>query len=318
MSRASWEGGALGHRRSHTVPLPGSFWDPGLPRACRVTDHGPGTYSSGLRAVRLPQGWGAGQLSPGETCGQAGGQRPKAPGGGLPGLEGMFGGGGQGWAVHSSAVGWGQRGPPPHAAQVPRKAADPAVSSKAEDAGPAESIPRTGPAPWAACTGRPAPRSRDQLKAREAAGLWGDEPLGPLPRPPLSVLGAQHPSPHSVVGAQNPCPMPGTPMQGCLSWEPLSRAVTAVGQAPSRVLGRGFPGKPQPGGGLRGRDTRGQRRGSECRAQVGTAAGHGPGRQRASWPVVVIPRDSLARVLAGGGVRAVSPHQAPRCPRPPS
>lgn len=236
-----------------------------------------------------------------------------------PGLEGTFGGGGQGWAVHLSAVRWGAARTPTRCPSAREGSGTRQSAAWLRTQGEPRAFPRTGPAPWAAWTGQPAPRNRDQLKAREAGGLRGDEPLGPPPHARLTLFwGPNTHPPHSVVGAQNPCPMPGTSMRGCLSWEPLSRAVRAGGQAPSHVLRRDFPGKPQPGGGLRGKDVRGQRRGSECRAQVGTAAGYGPGRQRASWPVVVTPRDSLARVLAGGGVRAVSPHQAPRCPRPPS
>ena len=155
----------------------------------------------------------------------------------------------------------------------PGRQQDPAVSGKAEDAGQAESIPGDRPSP-VRCLDQGA-RSGELGAGRRPGRLGGSgntSHLGPSPCPPHSVLGAQHPSPSLSRGGPEHTPH---------AWEPSSWAVRAGGQALSRGLRRGFPGRPQPGRGFRGEDARGQPRGGACRAPGGgTAAGWGHPRGR--------------------------------------
>lgn len=197
------------------------------------------------------------------------------------GLEGTFADGGQdertlGRRTGPSACRLGTSGgdEDPHVLpKRPGRQQDPAVSGKAEDAGQAESIPGDRPSP-VRCLDQGA-RSGELGAGRRPGRLGGSgntSHLGPSPCPPHSVLGAQHPSPSLSRGGPEHTPH---------AWEPSSWAVRAGGQALSRGLRRGFPGRPQPGRGFRGEDARGQPRGGACRAPGGgTAAGWGHPRGR--------------------------------------
>lgn len=211
--------GALGHRRNHKVPLPGSFWDPGLPRACRVTDHSPRDLQLGTQGHgAAPGGWVGGAAKPRGDLGSSWKPAFRKPLAGVcPGLEGTFGGGeqderalGRRAGLGRPLVGCGVGGSEdPHMLpKCPGRQWDPAVSIKAEDAGRAESIPKDGPSP-VGCLDRTArSEDRDQLKAREPGGSRETSLLAPSPCPPHSVLGAQHPFP-SLMGLRTHAPCLG-------------------------------------------------------------------------------------------------------------
>ena len=141
---------------------------------------------------------------------------------------------------------------------------------------------------------------------------------GPATPWPSLSHGGSEPTPH----ARDPeveLPSPGAPMTGSEGRE--------VG--PERQgLASGVRSRPQLGRGLRSEGAYGQRRGSAwvCSREIQdrggpqaeATAGHRPGRQSASWPVVVTPGDGLGLGCPGEtGVRAVSPHLcAPLFPAP--